>query len=155
MKIIITETQVNTFWQKVKITTPDECWIYTGAVNKAGYGSLTIGSRTDRTRQAIGAHRLSYFLERGEIPDGLVIHHDCRNTSCVNPNHLEAVTQSTNVKLRVGWVSPHAHKTHCPSGHEYTDANTRMYKGRRNCRKCNRVSCKAYYYKRKLENQNV
>jgi hypothetical protein len=149
MKINITKNQVNTFWAKVEITTPDECWIYKGAVNGAGYGTHTIGSRTDKSRQALGAHRLSYFLDRGEIPVGLVIHHECRNTLCVNPHHLEAVSNSKNVKLGVPFRKPRTPKTHCPKGHEYSKENTRLYKGNKNCRECNRVSCLDYYYKTK------
>ena len=149
MKIIITENQVNTFWQKVEITTPIECWIYKGAVNGSGYGSITIGSRSDKTRQAIGTHRLSYFLDRGEIPNGLVIHHECRNTLCVNPNHLEAVSNSKNVKLGVPFRKPRTPKTHCPKGHEYTQENTRIYKGIKSCRECGRIACLDLYYRNK------
>ena len=152
MKIIFTESQVNNFWNKTKIGAPDKCWNFFGTINSAGYGSLTIGSRTDKSRQQIGAHRFSYYLSKGEIAKEMVIHHKCANTLCVNPNHLEQVTQSENVKKRINYVSPQSKKTHCPKGHEYSEKNTRIYKGRRNCQECSRIACRNYY---SLKNGNV
>lgn len=118
------------FWGKVQFTM--YCWEWTGA-KTAGYGTIAKpGGGT------IGAHRWACGEFNGEVPDNYHVDHLCRNTSCVNPMHLEAVTPTVN-KLR--GVSPHAEnarKTHCPKGHEYSEENTYTHPstGYRQCRKC-------------------
>lgn len=66
------------------------CWWWMGAKDTNGYGSVSW--------QGIQmlAHRVSYALAKGPIPTGLVIDHLCRNKACINPEHLEAVSQKTN-----------------------------------------------------------
>jgi len=92
------------------------CWLWRGHVHRNGYGSIRVGSATDGSRRNQMAHRASYEAFVGPIPDGFVIDHICRNKSCVNPAHLEAVTQSENLARGVG--TP-ATRTTCPRGHEY------------------------------------
>lgn len=72
------------------------CWIWTGAItgnNK--YGALKISQN-----EAIKTHRLSYIIYKGEIPDGLLVLHNCDNALCCNPNHLRLGTQLENIKER-------------------------------------------------------
>jgi hypothetical protein len=79
------------------------------------------------------AHRLAYELAKGPIPGGLEIDHVCEHRWCVNPNHLEAVTHTENVRR---WSE---RLTHCVRGHEWTEENTyrpASKNGRRDCRKC-------------------
>lgn len=66
------------------------CWLWTGAVCSSGYGTIDIGQTTRL------AHRVSYELHRGPIPDGLTTDHLCRVRACVNPAHMEAVTVREN-----------------------------------------------------------
>jgi hypothetical protein len=79
----------------------------------------------------IYVHRAVYERYVGPIPPGLEIDHLCRVRNCVNPAHLEAVTRGENVRRQMAVI------THCPQGHEYTTANTRVGRDRkRGCRRC-------------------
>lgn len=70
------------------------CWLWLRSRNNKGYGKLC-GFGNGRS---VLAHRYSYELHKGPIPAGLVIDHKCRTPACVNPDHLEAVTQSINMQ---------------------------------------------------------
>ena len=120
------------FFAKVEYD-EDGCWIWTGAATK-GYGQFKIAGRQ------LAAHRVSYEAHVGPIPDGMVLDHLCRKTLCVNPEHLEPVTNAENIRRgRVG--EREKSKTHCPAGHEYNDENTYSWKnGWRQCRICKRAA---------------
>lgn len=111
-----------------KVIVTAECWLWTGAINSKGYGVAWIDGK------AVLAHRHSFLLAKGEIPDGKQIDHLCMVTTCVNPAHLEAVTQLENMRRRF------AAQTHCRHGHEFTPANTyvreRADHTARECRTC-------------------
>lgn len=118
-------------WSKVSFASGARgCWMWTGAVNDSGYGIIWNGRGTVR------AHRVVYELTMGLIPQGLQLDHLCRVRSCVNPNHLEPVTARDNVLRGNGISAHHAIKTHCPSGHEYSEQNTTLCAGKRYCRAC-------------------
>jgi hypothetical protein len=72
------------------------CWLWLLSTGSHGYGQGT----SPETGQSTTAHRLSYQAFKGPIPDGLFIDHLCRNKLCVNPDHLEAVSNSENSKRR-------------------------------------------------------
>ena len=119
------------------------CWNRMRGNNKLGYSQIHVGRRT------LASHRLSYEIYRGEIPSGLVLDHLCRNACCINPFHLEAVTQRDNILRGLGIPAVNARKTHCINGHVFDINNTRISAGShgpmRQCRKCNLAS--VYKYK--------
>jgi hypothetical protein len=130
------------FWAKVDKAGSDGCWNWTGTkVN--GYGRFGWTAR-----RAQLAHRATYEDAVAPIPDGLVIDHLCRNTACVNPAHLEAVTQQVNTRRGSGLTAVNAARTHCPQGHEYTPANTYLWAQRGTTRRYCRT-CRASAYGRK------
>jgi len=102
---------------------PSGCWEWTGACTQ-GYGTFGVGDRLVR------AHRYSYERHRGAIPKGLSLDHLCRNTKCVNPLHLEAVTHQENVRRGRSTLA-----THCRKGHELRSGDV----GHRRCEECNRA----------------
>lgn len=126
----------NRFWAKVIHT--DDCWLWDGARLPTGYGRFWDGTRV------VNAHRWAYEALFGPIPVGLVLDHLCRVTRCVRPSHLEAVTESENVRRGSGaafWRD----KTHCPKGHPYAGDNLRILpgSGARVCRTCERARVRA------------
>ena len=131
------------FWNRVRRSSEDECWVWTGATTGGHPPDLRYGSmgayRADGSRSSILVHRLAYELQVGPIPAGMTIDHLCRNPLCVNPRHLEAVTMAENLRRGNGFSALNSRKTHCPKGHPYDEANTRLYKGYRYCRACRKV----------------
>lgn len=134
-----------------KIIRVNECWEYTGAnYNSKGYKAFSY------KYNRYPAHRIAYSLVNGEIPLGLVLDHLCRNVACVNPAHLEAVTNYVNVVVRGTGVSAlNKLKTHCPHGHPYTTENTRISRRRggvwRECVECRRRIKHGTYVRWKLK----
>lgn len=106
------------------------CWLWLSSAGKHGYGRFYWPPLKRHTT----AQRASYFLFKGGIPRGLEVDHICKNPSCVNPDHLRAVTKAVNL---AGRRNANGEKTHCKRGHPLAGGNLRVerYGGRR-CRAC-------------------
>ena len=116
------------------------CWIWTAALYAHGYGAFYYQNRVRL------AHRVAYYLFKGEIPEGYELDHLCRVRCCVNPDHLEVVTRRENL-LRSP-ITP-VNRTHCPSGHEYTTDNVWLdQKSGRRCKICKAQEHKMWKWRR-------
>lgn len=134
----LTMTDIERFKSYLPPWVPGECSIWPLMVRKmGGYGRFTPTGTSVHYR----AHRLVYELQNGPLSPGLTVDHLCRNRACVNPEHLEAVDNWTNVRRGESPVAKNARKTHCKRGHEFTPENTYVPPKRptqRNCRACKR-----------------
>jgi hypothetical protein len=131
--------RIEKYIEKVPIS---GCWIWTGGLKGFGYGNVSIDGKSKR------AHRVIYELLRETVPTDKVLDHLCRVRCCVNPDHLEVVTQKINVsrgdfskRLLNSRNLTKRHErmranTHCPNGHEYTPDNVYLARGKRECKTC-------------------
>lgn len=123
--------------EKVSVNPITGCHEWTAARSASGYGKIYVLGRP-RTNRVVPAHRVAYELWVGPIPEGLQLDHLCRNRACVNPAHLEPVTQRVNLLRGMSPAADNARKTQCPRGHVYNGANTYRRNGDRKCRACHR-----------------
>lgn len=107
------------------------CWMWMRGLTHEDYPILFKG---------VLAHRYAYQRFVGQLVKGLVIDHLCRNHWCVNPDHLEQVTNVDNVMRGTGFAARNRDKTECPLGHRYSPENTKIRNGSwRSCRECERA----------------
>lgn len=125
-----------------------------------GYGRLGFDTKLHL------AHRIGYELAIGPIPDGMRLDHTCHNADkdcpggsvcmhrkCVNPKHLEPVTHAENIRRGRSY---NGRLTHCRRGHEYTEENTIIQKGKyRSCKTCTRMKQREHRAKRREESSTA
>lgn len=118
------------FWDKVE--QQGDCWVWTASTGGKGYGSFRGEGRVMWI-----AHRWAYEHMVGPIPEGLYLDHLCRNPLCVNPYHLDPVTNRVNMMRGVGWPATRARQTECTHGHPLSGENLRVREnGTRQCIAC-------------------
>jgi len=142
--ILMKKTVEQRFWEKVgPHDDPNVCWLWIGCSSQrkqGGHGNQRYGHiRVDGATFQV--HRFSYVLHYGTIPEGMTIDHvkarGCTSTLCVNPAHLEAVTNKVNILRGDSFSAVEAKQTHCVHGHSFDEENT-LYSGQRFCRACNK-----------------
>lgn len=108
------------------------CWQWLGAtVGQKGYGNIR-----PRPGRAMMAHRLFYIFHKGAIPKGLVLDHLCRNRLCVNPAHLEPVTNKENILRGEGPAAKAARQAVCKNGHPFDSFRMKGATPFRSCSIC-------------------
>lgn len=128
-------TDLSRFEEKFIPVPEAGCWIWTAATNSMGYGRMVFNG------PARLAHRISYQLYRGPIPDGMCVCHKCDTPLCVNPDHLFLGTFSDNARDMVrkfrSYVAYEAIKPNCKRGHPLSGGNLKITSaGRRQCLAC-------------------
>lgn len=114
------------------------CWLWRGARDKDGYSSFTVEGMKVR------AHKWYFeFVNNRKV---ILLDHLCRRRSCVNPLHLEEVSNQENLlRSSITFASMNLSKTHCVNGHEFTIENTYIRRnGCRTCRKCSMLKQRMY-----------
>ncbi len=127
-----------------RVDASGECWLWTGEINRAGYGTANptrlLGRRGTRL-----AHRLVWEKLVGPIPEGMTLDHLCRVRNCVNPDHLEPVTAAENIRRGYSPGARAFRSGTCVRGHERNETNMHIdpRSGARQCRACLRDRLKA------------
>lgn len=122
----LTQAQIARFWSRVEKQPGCGCWVWRGTAHH-GYGTVSFFDRW------YAAHRVALALSGVKLVPGLVSDHICRNRACVNPQHLEQITNRDNLLRGIGPAAVNARKALCIRGHVLTPA-----KRGRECRLCRR-----------------
>lgn len=145
MNGLLTAKQLDRFLDSISPEPMSGCWLWTGRISHKGYGHFSIGAGRRELQKQFGAHRLSYMLNVGPIPEGLCLDHLCRVRCCVNPDHLEPVTSRVNTLRGETLPAFNIAKTVCNSGHLLSGDNLIIRPGgNRDCRACHRAACLRY-----------
>jgi hypothetical protein len=144
---LISENRFARFMSLVEVDAETNCWNWVGCKTKGGYGASALNGIK------MVAHRAMWRLLRGELPDGLDLDHLCRNRSCINPDHLEPVTRSENLKR--GFEA-----RGCKNGHSYNDRDFDLVKRsdgsvERRCKICHRERNRRAKHNRRLREGRV
>lgn len=126
------------FFEKTCPEPNSGCLLWTACISPYGYGRFGVDGKT------VHAHRAVWLIIYGRWPDPCALH-KCDTRPCVNIDHLFEGTKKDNmVDMHAKGRNYQARITHCQSGHEYVGRNLILYRGKRYCRECGRLSNQAY-----------
>ena len=137
LKVYFSPKEYKRFFDNISVNKETGCWIWMGAKDQSGYGQGFYRGKRERV------HRVIYSLIKGSIPRckedrfSNQLDHLCRNHACCNPEHLEMVTQKTNVLRGVGITAQNARKTFCKWGHKLPPYNPN--ESRKFCKTCDSI----------------
>ena len=149
------------FFSKIESVPTTACWLWKGSINKNGYGKFCLAGRSTL------AHRASYIIFVSSIPEGLVLDHLCQIKNCVNPDHLEPITQQENIRrAKAGYINlkplgvifpPRIVKPYCAYGHRLNKENILRINQRKVCKTCNKLPISDWYvvYKERIKNKKT
>lgn len=122
-----------------KIDRTGDCWLWTGAQMRNGYGHVWVDGRCK------AAHRVVYEALVEPILEGMELDHVCRVRRCVNPAHLEVVTHAENLTRGEGFIGRQSRQTHCKRGHPLSGSNLYRWKNKRQCRACRSAAMRRFH----------
>lgn len=136
----MTERQFQSFESKYIPEPNTGCWLWIASKFDNGYGQFGFDGKNRK------AHRVSYELYKSKIPTGLTLDHLCRVRECVNPDHLEPVTNRENTLRGNTITRDNLNKTNCPNGHQLIAPNLGQWElahGKRSCLECKKLKMRA------------
>lgn len=144
---VLTEEELVFFWIKAEIFDEVTCWIWRPNPNDR-YATFSV--QRDGVTKRYAAHRLAYIVFFGSVDPTLVVDHRCENKRCINPLHLQAVTDGANTLRAESAAGINSRKTHCSQGHHLDGDNLYLTpSGRRNCKTCRRASQQRFIAKKR------
>lgn len=124
----------NRLWRRTTVDQDTGCWVFTGPLNRTGYGYIRWG------RQWPSVHRLAKIIFGERFDEELTLDHLCRNRACWRIDHLDPCTMRVNLLRGESFSAVNARKTHCIHGHELTPNNLVPNRAGRKCLVCHRES---------------
>jgi hypothetical protein len=133
-------------WAQSKQDVTTGCQLWTGTLHKDGYGQIKVNRKTRL------AHIVSYELAIGLVGDGLELDHLCRVRRCIQPTHIEPVTNLVNIMRGHSPMAVALLTGFCQRGHEFTPENSiiKSSGGQKQCRACAKMTNHLWYVARRV-----